>query len=300
MSVSRRNEQAMTLVELMVAMTVLAAVIGWVLVAFTNQQRSQLDHERVVEAQHEGRLITDLLISDLRLAGFMMPTDAAVASIDGGNAGSDVICMSDPSIIDSTILGNQNQRYPGASGAAVANGAASVTVSAGDLDVDGNGTDDFLPNNGIIISDGVNVHCAQIAPGYAGGAAIGFAPPTTAAFSGLDTVVVPALFYEVIGTDLSRNGIALSTQVEDIQIEYWIDANGDSVMDAAEFPIHDLAGNNLDDLRLARVSVTSRSSRNDSRLAGNNFSAVANRVAGPADTFKRRRAIAETLLRNVR
>mgnify|MGYP003572522367 CR=1 FL=1 len=100
---SSRRDSGMTLLELMVAMTVLVVVIGWVLVAYTNQQRSQLDHERVIEAQHEGRLITDLLVGDLRMAGFLMPTDAAVASLDGGNAAPDTICTSDPSVIDPAI-----------------------------------------------------------------------------------------------------------------------------------------------------------------------------------------------------
>ena len=70
--------------------------------------------------------------------------------------------------------------------------------------------------------------------------------------------------------------------------------------DAGEFPVHDLEGQDLGELRLARVSVTSRSERADSELAGNAFAAVANRAAGPADNFKRRRQIAETLLRNLR
>jgi hypothetical protein len=45
--------------------------------------------------------------------------------------------------------------------------------------------------------------------------------------------------------------------------------------------------------------VTTRTEQPDLDFTGN-FSPVANRVAGPADNFKRRRAIAETLLRNTR
>ena len=43
----------------------------------------------------------------------------------------------------------------------------------------------------------------------------------------------------------------------------------------------------------------SRTEQPDLEFTGN-FAAVANRVAGPADNFKRRRAIADTLLRNTR
>lgn len=294
---SRPNAAGMTLIELMVSMTVLVVVIGWVLVAYTNQQRSQLDHERVIEAQHEGRLITDLIVSDLRMAGFLMPTWAAVASVDGGNAASDALCVSDHSVIDPTVAGNQNQRFSGASGSNVAAGTSTVNVAAGDLDVDGNGTADFAVGGGIILSDGVNIHCAEI-QSIAGGT-ITFAP-APANTIGVGTIAVPALYYEMNGTDLLRNGTVLSSQVEDVQIEFWVDTNRDSVMDAGEFPLHGLAGADLDEVRLARVSVTSRSTRNDSQLAGGGFPAVANRAAGPADDFKRRRQIAETLLRNVR
>ena len=296
----RRDESGMTLVELMVSMTVMVVVIGWVLVAYTNQQSSQLDHERVIEAQHEGRLITDMLVKDLRMAGFLMPTHAAVASNDGGNAGPDAICTSDPSVIDPAIVAVRNQRFAGAPGSGVNNGATAVTVAAADLDVDDNGGDDFVDQAGIIISDGVNVHCARINDANVADGDIDFTPAATVTFNAGTTIVVPALYYEINGNDLLRNGTVLSSQVEDIQIEYWVDADDDSTMDAGEFPIHDLAGANLDDMRLARVSITSRTTRNDSQMAGNGFPAVANRVAGPADNFKRRRQIAETLLRNVR
>ena len=37
-----------------------------------------------IEAQHEGRLVTDLMVSDLRMAGFMVPATAGLSSVDGG------------------------------------------------------------------------------------------------------------------------------------------------------------------------------------------------------------------------
>jgi len=297
MKPARLDQGGMTLLELMVAMTVLVVVIGWVLVAYTNQQRSQFDHERVIEAQHEGRLITDLIVGDLRMAGFLMPKWAAVASVDGGAGASDAICTSDPGVIDPTVVPNQNQRFGGARGSNVAAGASNVTVAAGDLDVDANGTQDFAVNSGIILSDGVNIHCAKIQA--IAGNTITFAPAAANSL-GTGTVAVPALFYEMSGADLLRNDTVLSSSVEDVQIEFWVDTNRDSVMDAGEFPLHGLAGADLDEVRLARVSVTSRTSRDDSQQAGGGFPAVANRAAGPADNFKRRRQIAETLLRNVR
>ena len=116
-----------------------------------------------------------------------------------------------------------------------------------------------------------------------------------------EAVAVPALHYLVNANQLTRNGTVLSSNVEDIQIEYWVDADDDSVIDGiAEFPIHDLAGWDLADVKLARVSLTSRTEIPDLDMPGTGFPVVANRVAGPVDDFKRRRQIAETLLRNMR
>lgn len=301
-----RHERAMTLVELMVSMTVLAVVIGWVMIAFTNQHHAQLNHERVIEAQHEGRLVTDLMVSDLRMAGFMVPTRAGVASVDGGANGSDQICMSDPSIYDATIVTNANQRFAGATpSAAVGAGANTVTVGGPDLDIDGDAVIDFVAGAGVIIADADSAHCAVILAVAPGTGQITFAPATPAGFSASfpGSVVVPAVYYAVAGADLTRNGTVLSRNVEDVQIEYWVDTNDDSIMDLAapvEFPIHDLNGNDLSDVRLARVSVTARTEIPDLDMPGQGFQPVANRVAGAADDFKRRRHIAETLLRNMR
>jgi len=303
---STDREQGMTLAELMISMTVLVVVIGWVMVAFTDQHHNQLNHERVIEAQHEGRLITDLMVSDLRMAGFMVPMKTGLASVDGGANLPDQVCMSDPAVMDATIVANSNQRFVGApTTATVGGGVGTVTITPADLDVDGDGDIDFAVGAGIIIADGDNAHCAVIT----GPALIvpttttlTFSPATPGGFSAAfpDGVAVPALHYLVNGTQLTRNGTVLSSNVEDIQLEYWVDADDDSVMDAAEFPIHDVNGSDLALLRLARVSVTSVTDLEDLDLPGQGFSPVANRVAGAADDFKRRRQIAETLLRNMR
>jgi len=309
METQRRSQRGMTLAELMIAMTVLAVVIGFVMIAFTDQHHAQLNHERVIEAQHEGRLITDFMVSDLRMAGFMVPTRAGIASVDGGANLSDQICMSDPAVMDATKVADANQRFNGAPPSAGINANATrVTVLTTDLDVDKDGTVDFALNSGVIIADEDSAHCAAITAITIGPTttAIDFAPATPAGFnaSGAGAVAVPAIYYTINGVNLLRNNTVLSSNVEDVQIEYWLDRNDDSQMQLGgvppEFPVHDLNGETLSDLRLARVSVTSRTEVPELDMPGQGFPAVANRVAGAADNFKRRRQIAETLLRNVR
>ena len=303
-----RRRAGMTITELLISMTVLAVVIGWVMIAFSEQHHAQLNHERVIEAQHEGRLITDLMVSDLRMAGFMVPTRAGVGSVDGGANLPDQVCMSDPAVMDQTIVNDANQRFSGAVPTATVGAAATrVNVSSADLDVDGDGTVDFVQGSGIIIADEDSAHCAVVTSVVNPTSTfIDFAPATPGGFSatGAGAVAVPAVYYVIAGTDLLRNNTVLSSNVEDVQVEYWLDRNSDSVMDLGgatpEFPVHDLNGETLSDLRLARVSVTSRTDIEEREMPGQGFPAVANRVAGPADDFKRRRQIAETLLRNVR
>ncbi len=295
-----RRQSGMTITELLISMTVLAVVIGWVMVAYTEQHTTQLNHERVVEAQHEGRLITDLMVADLRMAGFMLPVQSGLASVDGGANASDQICMSDPAVMDATIVANANQRFTGVP-ATLAGSTGTVNVNAADLDVDSDGDVDFAAGAGIILADGDNAHCAVVTS-VAGGT-IQFSPTTPGGFAinAPDGFIAPAVFYQIAGNDLTRNGTVLSSNVEDVQIEYWVDTNSDSVMDQpAEFPLHDLNGEDVFELRLARVSITSRTEIPEAGMQGLGFTAVANRVAGAPDNFKRRRQSAETLLRNMR
>ena len=47
-----------------------------------------------METQQDMRLITDTVLKDLRMAGFMVPKHAAVGLNDGGTAGPDILCVS--------------------------------------------------------------------------------------------------------------------------------------------------------------------------------------------------------------
>ena len=173
---------------------------------------------------------------------------------------------------------------------------------------------------GVIITNdaGTVSYCARIA---------GFIPPTLflepqhsmtgplsglpAQFNATGTLAVPAIIYEVDEPNLAlfRNGMALGTQVEDLQIEYWIDQSlGGTVgvMDPGEFPIHNLAnlpvGFFTDDIARVRISVITRSATPDEQ-AGNQFAyhmrpAAGNRAEGVMDLFRRRRFTASVFPRN--
>ena len=288
-----------SLIELVVAMALLAIVITQVTLVLTTQHRNYVQQEGVSDTQQDVRLLTEAMLADLRMGGFMVPRQAAVGSNDGGNGASDILCVSDPSVFAPASYATATDRFDGASVSNVLLGSnSSVTLPTADLDIDGDATNDFAVGGGILISDGSRVHCAAI-DSIAGGA-VGFSPPTPAGatFAPLDTIAVPAVVYQVTGTTLSRNGLTLSTITEDLQVEFGVDADGDGEVGAGEFPVHDLTGSILARTRLARVHVTSLVGAEDSDFSGGR-PAAANRNAGAGDGFRRRKITADMRLRNV-
>jgi Tfp pilus assembly protein PilW len=298
MRASRTSRRGFTTVELMVALVVMAFVVSQLLFSYTTQQRNYLEHERVIETQEEVRLISDLILSDLRMAGFMVPKGAGVGSIDGGTGGSDVLCVSDPTIMNPTELDDATSRFDAASPtSAMASGATSVTLSVPSMDIDADGDVDFVATQGVLISSGDQVHCALVTDVSAG--VVTFDTATNAAFPA-SSWVVPALVYRISSGELRRNDAVLSQTIEDLQVEFGVDADDDGEVEAGEFPVYDLTGDDVTKVYTARVYVTSRVSDPNSQFIGQ-FEAASNRnAAGSTDTFKRRRVISDALLRNLR
>ena len=288
-----------SLVELMVAVVVMAIVTSQLLLSFSQQHTSSLELERAIEVEDEARLIAEVILSDLRIGGFMVPAFAAVGSIDGGTGGSDVLCVSDSTVVNETVLPDASKKFDGATiNTAFAGATSSVSVDPATLDIDGDGDDDFAVDSGLLIATGTESHCAIITSISAGGT-IGFTPATSGGFSAApDDVVVPALVYRVNGTTLTRNDTALSNHIEDLQVEFGVDADSNGTVEGGEFPIDDLSGQDASLIENVRIHLTARSIRAEDGFAGQ-FAPVANRVAGAADNFKRRRITGDAVLRNL-
>jgi hypothetical protein len=178
-------------------------------------------------------------------------------------------------------------------------------LQPGDLDIDNDGADDFTAGQSIIIADSTNSWCAPIVTVDAGASRIdvpaAFAAPS--AF-GTSARIVPAVMYQVLAPPnlgLTRNGLMLSAEVEDLQVEFGVDVNGDSLVDpnAAEFPIHNLTGFDPSRILQARLTVTTRTTQGDPDFTGQ-FPAAADRpAAGATDNFRRRRFVASVRPRNL-
>jgi prepilin-type N-terminal cleavage/methylation domain-containing protein len=297
-SIRIKRSAGFSLVELMVAVVVMGIVTSQLLLAFSHQHTTSIEHERSIEIQQEARLINDLILADLRIGGFMVPAFAAVGSIDGGVNGSDILCVSDSTIINDNTLPGATSKFSGATiTAAVGAGDTSVTVSAASMDIDSDGDDDFSLNDGVLIGTGTEAHCAVIT--NIAGSTISFTPATIAGFSAaFSDVAVPALVYQVNGTTITRNSMVLSNHIEDLQVQFGVDLDSNGTVEGAEFPIDDLTGLNFDLVENVRIILTARDLRGKPGFAGQ-FASVANRVAGAADNFKRRRMTGDVLVRNL-
>ncbi len=300
-----RRQSGYSLLELMISLAIMAIVISQVLLAFSSQNDNFEKQVRVIESQQDVRTLADAILSDLRMAGYMLSTELAVGSIDGGAGASDLICMSDPSVINPVQAESAPEPFYGAEVLTNITGDdSSVIVTAGDLDIDDDGDDDFTASNGgIIISDGLRVHCAEITGVNTSTNTISFSPatPSGVSFQQFETRAAPAIVYRVNGTTLTRNGIKLSSYVEDLQIQLGVDDDGDGQLEAGEFPLDDISTGALDltKTRIARIFVTGRESRGSDEFVGQRTLA-ANRTAGGNDQLKRRRVTADAVLRNAR
>lgn len=331
-----RRAEGFSLIELMVAVAVLGIVTAQLFIVFSNQKRVYVSNERALDVQEQARLTLDLISYDTRMAGFMVSRWTALSSVDGGDEDADRFCVSDASYFDfsgtPSPLDSRTRPFDGAQVTGLASGSVDVST----LDVDGNGTGDFLAptaagagnGGGIIIATPTETFCARIT-GIAGNT-ISFEDHDEADENGDATAyitggvsaqlrAVPAQVYEVDqdALELRRNGLLLATSIEDLEVEYWLDTSGtaNGVQDGdSEFPVNvlndpDPPGGaipaNMAMVRRVRVSVLARTDREEEQgsahgLLTNGRPALANRLASDVnDRFRRRSFSASILPRNL-
>lgn len=314
--------QGFTLIELVVVLLVtgiISVLVGQTLIV-TDRTFHTVDQTTV--SQQSLRVIGDLLEHDVRHAGLMVPGIAAVCGVDNDDA-PDLLYLSDSNAIDP---GTDTAPYPGASITGVTNlslGTATLSLnslviendatrSAYDTNGDGTNDSDFKPNAGVIIADSLDFErgaaCGRIASVNPGSNQI-----TVEIVSVLDNtgnpanlVAVPAHEYRIEGTKLVWNGKGLSEGIEDFQVTYFFDENGNEVVDPGE-----IYGNGVGDdyesdedylefLREIEISVVARSRLEDPQFPSGRLQPVANREpVGSTDGFRRRVMTTRLRLRNV-
>lgn len=316
----RRDDRGFTLLELLIALAVLGVITSQLFLVFGSQKKAYITNERLLDVQEDARLVMELVLSEARMAGYMLPRRSGIASIDGALINGitpDTLCVSDPSALDDNLVQDADDRFGAAPATVTTTGRITVATPA-DLDIDGIGGNDFQVGQGIILTDPQTRHCARITAVNTVAGTIDFTPllaadnnPALADFTVGVTTVVPAIIYEVGtsatggGIGLTRNGMLISDEVEDLQVEFGLDTDADDFVDvtnAAEFPFDSVA--ELADpsqIHSVQITVTTRHQAQDPEFtgSGSNFVAVANRVAGATDNRRRRRFVSSVVPRNL-
>lgn len=326
-----KRQAGFTLVELMVAAALLVIVVVYLTATFTENHRTYEVVTDTIEAQQSLRAIGALMEREVRHAGFMVPGAAAACAVDNTNA-PDVLYLSDAAAIDPTGLQSPDvgaepeaaTPYDGGVGDVI--GFASLLVEGSafyDTDGDGTADSDFQPDGGVIITDYENPErgraCGRVTAVDPGTNRItvdwetALAAHNGATMGPEDLLVVPAHRYELdaAALRLERNGQLLATDIEDLQVAFFYDEDGDGVPDANEYPgadgeptydpgALDLYGDET--LREIRLNLVARShdSDPDQEYSGGEFQPTENRVApAGSDGFRRRVHTATLRVRNV-
>ncbi|MDJ0853516.1 MAG: prepilin-type N-terminal cleavage/methylation domain-containing protein [Myxococcota bacterium] len=248
----RRSEGGFSLLELVVASSILLVVMVGITRAFTAQHRTYQVVDQVTEAQQNLRAVADLLERDLRRAGYMVPPHAAVCAYDNTGA-PDVLFVSNAGAIRTVFdLEDENQDLTPNKGVAITNddsnsgfnatGSALVLNVPGlwvDYEPDG---DDFAVGEGAIVVNRARedqpVACGTVTDLSATSITVDLGSTSTGAVGlNSDVVVVPAHRYQVVtGTPnrLTRNGQLLASDVEDFQLTFFFDLNDDLLLDDDE------------------------------------------------------------------
>ena len=328
----RRGQGGFTLIELMLAVTMLSIVMYLTLDSLTRQQKTSIVTDQIVEVQNNVRAISSLIEREIRMAGFMVPNAVGVCGVDR-TTGSDELFVSETELLvpDDERAGDLGARVTTAWLAGwVAGSPTSLSLNLDsattDLDDDGsffydndnNGTAeaDFRVNGGFILADMANpergVVCGTVSAASSTQITIQILGGQLAAhfFSSdapQEIVIVPAAHYRVntgsaVGR-LERNGDLLTNGIDDFQLSYLFDDDDGlpstiGVIDAGEElgisgSTYDPATVDNSELKEVRFSIVVRTRATDPKFTAGSFIAFENRVAPTAANDNfRRRVIA--------
>jgi len=253
--VLNRHSQGYSLIELMVAATLLGIVMVYVMDTFTVQHQTYSVVEQVAETQQNTRAIAGLIERNLRGAGYMVPPAAAACGEDSTSA-ADKLFISDTNAIlpvDQLDESLRSKKLGAVVSAETVSGSVhtftvdDVVVDESDTyDANGTGTadSDFQFDAGASIAGGaIVIDAANPGRGVACGiitSVVTTFPQKvavdlgTTSLSGTkplpeDLRLIPAIAYTVIAPtstapgQLERNGQTIAYDVEDLQVAWFYD-----------------------------------------------------------------------------
>ncbi|MCR9097428.1 MAG: prepilin-type N-terminal cleavage/methylation domain-containing protein [bacterium] len=352
--IEHRRGAGFTLIELMLVVTMLSVVMYLTLDSLRSQKTTSIVTEQIVEVQNNVRAVSSLLEREIRMAGFMVPAAVSVCGVDRTDA-PDELFLSEVEMIvpDDERAGTLGARLsalnswaagtvpPPASPLLPIGGGTEVTLALDatttDLDDDGSyfydnddsGTpeSDFRDDGGFILADMANpgrgTVCGTVKESSSTSITLRVRAGQLTAHSATsdapeEVVIVPAAHYwvsDVATGRLQRNSDLLVKDVDDFQISYFFDDDGDGVIDNASAPppappdeergdlatrLYDPADQDNSSLAEVRFSIVLRAASNDPDYDDGEFIEFENRadVLGN-DNFRRRVLIGAVRPRNV-
>lgn len=315
-----KRAKGFSLLELMVAVAVLGVILSYLFDTFTVYHRSSEVISQVTESQQNSRAIASLIERDIRHAGLMVELAGAFCGTDSTTA-PDSLFVSDADAIDqlSTTDNDLGSTFPDTN---VSSGSNTITVNlsledpddfAYDTNGDGTLDSDFRVGGGVIIVDRGNptrgTACGVITDVDLGSDEIEFNLVSDILASGPgvgeDLIAIPAHAYQVANASLMRNNMVLAMGVEDLQVAYFFDDNGNNTVDVGDYrgdgvgPNYDADSLNVEDAREIRVSFVTRTRNEDAKFPAGEFQAAENRaVVAGSDGFRRRVTTSTVKLRN--
>jgi Tfp pilus assembly protein PilW len=321
----QRHEGGFSLIELVVAIAITFMIVFYTLATFTYQHQTYINVEQVSETQQNSRAIASLIERDIRNAGYMVPSAAASCGIDSDSAG-DRIYLSDADAIRNIdeLTSTQSKGNLGADVSAVSAGTPDVASvdsivldgqATYDTNGDGNPDSDFQIGGGAILIDTANpdrgVRCGTItavATSAPQSVSLNFVNNFSAAATiGEILVLVPANVYtQAAGPppEMRRNGQLMATNVEDLQVAWFYDDDGDGQVDAGEYrgdPTVDYDPSTIEgaNLREIRFNLILRTASDDPQRPNNAGTGqeTENRDTNVAGDDGRRRRLHTTTVR---
>lgn len=288
------GERGVTLIELLIAMVVSTLLVAGMYSFFMIQQKTYAVQDNVADMQQNARMSLVSLVRNVRMAGYGVPSTCALVPVNS-TTGPDGIFVSDATAIQTLPA---SDIFSAELNADASSGATAITVTITDIDEDG--TDDFVANGALIISDGTNTEGMVIPTSYtAGNVTIPFATGYSLQhdYAATDTQVVPAIFYHVVSRELRQNEQPLALNIEDLQIAYQ-DLNGTwYCYDAA----HSSPPTDTASIRAVEINVLSRTNVQDAEETNFDQPALKDHTTGlsTSDGFRRRLLSTQVHVRNL-
>jgi hypothetical protein len=257
----------------------------------------------------------------------MVPEGAAICGIDNPDA-PDLLYISDHTAINpvnaigtfdgAQVQGGVSQVNTGVTTLSLDTLVLEPDTPDPSYDTDGNGVNDsdFNENGGgVIITDLMDPDrgsvCGIVRDVDLGTNSIeidiksaSFDPAAGAS----ELIAVPALEYRIDSNKLYRNSLLLADGVEDMQIAYFLDSNGNNTLDVGElkgaetWPTNNYVAKDSDasELRAVRFNIVTRTRSEDERFTQGFFQATENRTAvAGQDGYRRRVHTAIVRMRNI-